>query len=189
MLSWRSRVSEGFTLIELLIVIAIILILIAIALPNFLEAQIRAKVTRVEAELRTLHTAIFGYYNDRRVFPTYQGYAFRWVEQITTPIAYLATRVSDPFSPWANGGGEYQFLDAWKDAYGYHDYKNANEHGWGDEQTRKLGRRWEFWTYSLGPSFNYDKTGAVPGTSYERIARYSPTNGTDSIGLIFRVGP
>lgn len=50
--------SNGFTLIELLIVIAIILILIAIALPNFLEAQIRAKVTRAEADIRNLATAI-----------------------------------------------------------------------------------------------------------------------------------
>lgn len=42
------RNRPGFTLIELLIVIAIILILIAIALPNFLEAQIRAKVTKAK---------------------------------------------------------------------------------------------------------------------------------------------
>ncbi|MBK7496274.1 MAG: prepilin-type N-terminal cleavage/methylation domain-containing protein [Candidatus Omnitrophica bacterium] len=35
--------TRGFTLIELLIVIAIILILIGIALPNFLEAQVRAR--------------------------------------------------------------------------------------------------------------------------------------------------
>ena len=45
---------RGFTLIELLIVIAIILILIAIALPNFLEAQMRAKVTKANSEIRTL---------------------------------------------------------------------------------------------------------------------------------------
>ncbi len=50
--------QKGFTLIELLIVIAIILILIAIALPNFLEAQIRAKVTREYTDMRTLATGI-----------------------------------------------------------------------------------------------------------------------------------
>ena len=49
---------NGFTLIELLIVIAIILILVAIALPNFLEAQIRAKTTKSLGEMRSLGTAV-----------------------------------------------------------------------------------------------------------------------------------
>ena len=53
--------KKGFTLIELLIVIAIILILIAIALPNFLEAQIRARVTKANGEMRSLATALFDY--------------------------------------------------------------------------------------------------------------------------------
>src|SRR3972149_11208763 len=54
---------RAFTLIELLIVIAIILILIAIALPNFLEAQIRSRVTRANAEMRSLITATAAYRN------------------------------------------------------------------------------------------------------------------------------
>jgi prepilin-type N-terminal cleavage/methylation domain-containing protein len=44
--------GNGFTLIELMIVIAIILILISIVMPYYLEAQIRAKFTKVSAELR-----------------------------------------------------------------------------------------------------------------------------------------
>ncbi len=60
---------KGFTLIELLIVIAIILILISIALPNFLEAQLRAKVTRVKAELKTLETVHAMYYHDFNSYP------------------------------------------------------------------------------------------------------------------------
>ncbi len=58
---------KGFTLIELLIVIAIILILIAIALPNFLEAQLRAKATKSQGEMRTLGIAIESLRADRGV--------------------------------------------------------------------------------------------------------------------------
>ena len=58
---------NGFTLIELLIVIAIILILIAIALPNFLEAQMRAKTAKAQSEMRTLATAIEALRSERGV--------------------------------------------------------------------------------------------------------------------------
>lgn len=62
-----KRFSYGFTLIELLIVIAIILILISIALPNFLEAQARARLTRVKGDLRSLVTAVEAFRTERGV--------------------------------------------------------------------------------------------------------------------------
>lgn len=62
--------KKGFTLIELLIVVAIIAILAAIAVPNFLEAQVRSKVSRVKADQRSLATGIEAYYLDNNAYPT-----------------------------------------------------------------------------------------------------------------------
>jgi len=63
--------KKGFTLIELLIVIAIIAILAAIAVPNFLEAQVRAKVSRVKADQRSLATGLEAYYVDNNSYPAW----------------------------------------------------------------------------------------------------------------------
>src|SRR4026208_482521 len=64
-----SNPSPAFTLIELLIVVAIIAILAAIAVPNFLEAQVRAKVSRVKADMRSLATGIETYAVDANKYP------------------------------------------------------------------------------------------------------------------------
>lgn len=61
--------KKGFTLIELLIVVAIIAILAAIAVPNFLEAQVRSKVSRAKADQRSLATAIEAYFVDNNLYP------------------------------------------------------------------------------------------------------------------------
>src|SRR3954462_6822457 len=64
-----GTVNKAFTLIELLIVVAIIAILAAIAVPNFLEAQVRAKVARAKSDMRSLATAVEAYCVDDNKYP------------------------------------------------------------------------------------------------------------------------
>jgi prepilin-type N-terminal cleavage/methylation domain-containing protein len=97
---------NGFTLIELLIVVAIIAILAAIAVPNFLEAQTRAKVSRAKNDLRTLATAEEAYFVDWNSYTKYDrgdswgpGGTIIWEgwKQLTTPVAYTTSIPLEPF--------------------------------------------------------------------------------------------
>jgi len=64
------RKDKGFTLIELLIVVAIIGIIAAIAIPNLLNAIDRGKQKRTMADVRSVGTACEEYAIDLNVYPT-----------------------------------------------------------------------------------------------------------------------
>lgn len=172
--------SRAFTLVELLVVVAIVAILSAIALPNFLEAQTRAKVSRAKSDMRTMATALATYYGDHNAFPTSNFTPrFRRFRPLTTPVAYLSSVPTDPFNPPDVNAGPFRSRGDYR--YGAMPFSNP----------------WRYILVSDGPSLTADSDpiqfypgyslglffGTVDGHDY---TIYDPTNGTISRGDIFR---
>src|SRR5213593_2748447 len=65
----RLRNERGFTLIELLIVVAIIAILAAILIPNFLRARAQSQVAASKGNLKNVATALESYFVDSSQYP------------------------------------------------------------------------------------------------------------------------
>lgn len=180
----RKR-CDGFTLIELLIVVAIIGILAAIAVPNFLNARLRAVISKVYSEHRMLEDALATYKLDRSAYPVDSGsgvirptrntISFNGIKQtvtgigvITTPVAYITSIPRDPFIPLDNPKVD------WIECYIYFGSNAPFNYG-------MFANRAYYMFYSIGPDKEWQ---AGFGDN-----RYDVSNGLVSIGDIIRVGP
>jgi len=210
----KSLGNRGFTLIELLIVIAIILILIAIALPNFLDAQVRAKVASTRGALRTVQTAMESYYTDYRQYPVSHRFSFlnrasppnidgSDLRLLSTPVPYITELPRDPFTNKDGNldrqGTNLVAYSIFRGADGRVKYSNPGSGPFGREPVPFDS--WMGW--SAGPD-NVAQTG---GYRPEKVVianeqlgledyrpsyggvRYSATNGTLSLGDLYVFGP
>jgi len=191
---------RAFTLIELLIVVAIIAILAAIAVPNFLEAQARSKVARVRADMRAMAVSIEAYRVDGQEYPTNLR-----PELLTSPVAYIAKLPNDPFSTddnrqfvrdtfqYNNGrvgrGTNFRANNIVKDYYQQNwPYLSPEWRATGADLPAYLGDPVMEWVLkSYGPD-RWDPTcRAKRGDDYSLA--YDPSNGVVSHGDICRFGP
>jgi prepilin-type N-terminal cleavage/methylation domain-containing protein len=171
----------GFTLIELLIVVAIIAILAAIAIPNFLAAQIRAKVTKSKSEMRNITTALEAYYTDNNQYPQPMppGY-YNVPNSLSTPIAYVTNIKSfeDPFStkyPGTSTLHRYGYITSdWP-------YHATTQYYWNLLTADNKERVGKWRMDGFGPTVNSAGAGIWPN-----YPTYDPTNGTVSNGQIYR---
>ena len=73
-----KKMTKGFTLIELMIVVAIIGILAAIAIPNFIKFQARSKQSEAKANLKAMFTTEKAFFQEKDKYSTFLnevGYA------------------------------------------------------------------------------------------------------------------
>ncbi len=189
--------SKGFTLIELLIVVAIIAILAAIAIPNFLAAQVRSKVSRTKADMRTIATGIESYYVDNNDYPEVgAGYSFPM--GLSTPIAYISSSGKDPFGKSAAydvfnlaSNNWWTTNDYW---YATQEYAQSPSRNftWNVYPAGYRSGNVSKWVLmSKGPDMCWAQA-SYPGTMETNepyVWAYDPTNGTISRGNIVISGP
>jgi general secretion pathway protein G len=114
--------QKGFTLIELLIVVAIIGIIAAIAIPNLLNAIDRGKQKRTMADMRSIGTAIESYAVDNNFYP--KGMASVTASGISAHVSPIYIKTVPTTDGWSNAwdvdsdalGSEYTITSIAKDA-------------------------------------------------------------------------
>ena len=108
----RNR-KKGFTLIELLIVVAIIGIIAALLIPNFLDALQKAKQKRTVADIRNMGTAMFSWLTDQ-VGASAAGATVDMGNYQAIDVAGLSSALVSQYIQ------DIPSVDGWKGTYGFY---------------------------------------------------------------------
>lgn len=181
--------KEGFTLIELLIVVAIIGILAAIAVPNFLNAQIRAKVARTKGDLKAIGMALETYRLDNGKYPlgATGPDLTRDLKELTTPISYInSIDMEDIFGgadKFDRGGSSFALQKSYK--YFSFDYFPEMPNGtWAGRAGLANMKLNGYLLYSFGPDHAQSALEWYGIGRGDRGMIYHPSNGLVSWGDI-----
>lgn len=185
---WVKRTMSKIERFIVVSILAIIVIVTAITVSDFLRASTRAKVPRAKSDMRSMATALEAYFVDNGTYPPSstkenlitlhpqykgKGYPVTFAgHQLTTPIAYITSLFEDPFS---------------KQIFYY--YQPPGFDYWilispGPDMEYQLDSRNIAW---LLDDFLTTETTKADAELHLLPYTFDPTNGTPSPGDVFRV--
>ena len=203
-----SRRNRAFSLLDMLGVAAAVMIVTAIAVPNYITAQTRAKVSRTKADMRNMAAAVEAYITDNGVLGRTCRLSAQWTRarinsMLTTPVAYMPQSFPDVFntvdnSPYGINDNRQLLLygrnpnrDAYGEPMGYLDSIATSTAptffqyfpSFFDPIRHTYSDKDAWLIYSIGPDVKYTVLEPVFPSPF---VEYDPTNGTLSFGDIIR---
>lgn len=187
--------KPAFSAVELLLVAGISAILVAIAVPGYMEAKVRAEVVDVKYMLRNVNHALIQYSIDYSQFPEMPSVNTPHPLKRLQDNRFLTARPEDRFKKGLQGYGSY-YTDSLLD-YNYMDLEKiffrkvrARLVSNASLITNNNQTRGPWYLRSIGPDqtdWRDEGGGRGSGRANEFFTEYNPTNGVFSLGEIILV--